>query len=164
MKGGSIMDNITMFPLSAGFLFPNGEYFSTDGRGHQRLAYEILKKNFGMNGSDINDPEFTLQEKYSAILIRYRWGEKLIYLPKTAPPTRGGRLFFKNAVDFYHTKGFQIMNLYKISLEDEFSIIENFIEDQYEQIKLFTICTNFTNIIIKKPDGNYMYNPERTGD
>lgn len=158
------MANMNIFPLSAGFLFPNGEFFSTEGRGHQRLAYRILEEKFGLDTLDIHDPEYMLQEEYSAILIRYRWGEKLVYLPKKAPPTIEGKFYFKKAVKFYISDGFQVLNLYKISLENDFSTIEQFVGEQYEDLKIFSKCVNYTNTVIMKPDGTYMYNPERNGD
>lgn len=158
------MDNINMFPLDAGFLFPNGKYYSTQAKGHERLAYNILEKVYKKNIFEITDPEYILQSEFSAILIRYRRGEQLLYLPKIAPQTQAGREFFRKAIKFYSQEGFQILNLYKITLEDEFSIVRDFIEEKYERIEKSSIPTNYTDTIILTKDNNYMYNPERIGD
>ena len=77
------MDNMNMFPLGAGFLFPNGKYYFTEAKGHERLAYDILKNVYDRNILEITDPEYILQAEFSAILLRYRHGERLLYLPNT---------------------------------------------------------------------------------
>lgn len=158
------MDNMNMFPLSAGFLFPNGNYYSTEAKGHERLAYNILKDVYKRNILEIADPEYILQTEFSAILLRYRHGERLLYLPKIAPPTQEGKELFRKAVKFYFHEGFQILNLYKITLEDEFSIVRDFLGEQYEEIKGISMPTNYTNTIVLARDNTYMYNPERIGD
>lgn len=158
------MEIQTEFPLSAGFLFPNGEYYSTGGKGHENTAYRILREIFGKNILEIDNPEDVLQSEYSAILIRYRWGEKLIYLPKIAPKTPEGCYYFKNAIEFYKSKGFQIINVHHISLENDFSILKEFIGESFEQIKSFSFSINYTRTVIVGRDGRYMYNPEKNGD
>lgn len=158
------MDNMNMFPLGAGFLFPNGKYYFTEAKGHERLAYDILKNVYDRNILEITDPEYILQAEFSAILLRYRHGERLLYLPPIAPQTQQGKELFRKAVKFYSHEGFQILNLYKITLEDEFSIIRDFLGEQYEEIKGISIPTNYTNTIILTKDNTYMYNPERIGD
>lgn len=158
------MEKRNEFPLSAGFLLPNGDYYPNMGRGHENTAYMVLRDVFKMNILNIEDPEDVLQTKYSAILIRYRWGEKLIYLPRIAPKTVGGCIYFKRAIDFYKKEGFQIINIYKINLDKEEFLIKEFIGEEYEQIKIFTVCNNYTQTIIKCTNGKYMYNPERVGD
>lgn len=158
------MEKQNEFPLSAGFLFPNGEYFSTGGKGHENTAYRILRDKFCMNILEIDSPEEILQSKYSALLIRYRWGEKLIYLPKIAPKTQKECYFLKKAIDFYKNQGFQIINIYHISLENDFSCIEEFIGESYEEIKSFSFSINYTQTVIQGKNGKYMYNPERNGD
>lgn len=166
------MNYTDKFPLGAGFLFPNGEYYSTYGGGHEKLAYRILKEKLGNNFElEPCGSETMLQEKYSAILIRYGWGQKFLYLPKVSPPTLEGKAFFRRAVSFYAQEGFQILNLYKISLEDiDFAIVKEFSSEcfLYEDIEIknyfSTQCSNYTNTIICNSIGNYIYNPERIGD
>ncbi len=160
------MESINMipYPISAGFLFPDGTFFDTNGKGHEWLANRILEDKFGVDTLNIQDPEFILQSEYSAILIRYCRGKKLVYLPKIRPQTTEGRYYFKKAVKFYEEEGFQVLNLYKISLENDFSTIESFIGETFEEFLGFTECYNYTNTIIRTSDGTYMYNPERIGD
>lgn len=158
------MEKQNEFPLSAGFLFPNGEYYSTDGKGHENTAYRILRDEFGLNILEITYPEGVLQEQYSALLIRYRYGEKLIYLPKTAPKTYEQCRYLKKAIKFYRSKGFQIINVYHISLDNGFSNIKEFLGETFEEIKSFSFCINYTQTVVTDSKGNYMYNPERIGD
>ena len=158
------MDNMNMFPLAAGFLFPDGTSVPNNGRGHENTAFQMLR-NAGINTLDIDYPEGYIQEVYAAIIIRYRWGEKLIYLPSRRPSTSEGCKYFRKAVKFYEEHGFQIMNLYHISLDiDEFAI-KNFIGEEYEELKMVFIPTeNYTNTVIRDSLGRYVYNPVRIGD
>lgn len=158
------MSDVTKFPLSAGFLFPNGEHYSTKGKGHEWLANRIIEDRLKLDTRDIADPENYLQTKCCAILIRYRWGERLIYLPMKAPPTDEGRFYFQKAVEYYNSQNFHIINIRKISLDNIFSSIEKFIGEEYEDLKIFSKCCNYTNTIIMRTDGKYIYNPERIGD
>ena len=162
------MENKILFPLNSGFLFPNGEFFSTEGRGHERLAYRLLVDKFKVTDPQkLSDAEFVLQDDFSAILIRYRWNEKLLYLPKTAPTTFEGKMLFKKAIKFYAEEGYKILNLYKITLSsDDYYIVKEFFVEDFEFVKkdLILKCENYTNIIIKDKNGNYLYNPERIGD
>ena len=162
------MDNINMFPTKPGFLFPNGEHFSTNGKGHEHLAYSLLRDKFKVtDDKKLSDPEFVLQDEYSAILIRYRWQEKLLYLPKTAPETLDGKLLFEKAIKFYEQEGFKILNLYKISLSTNyFYVVKEFFVEDFEFVRkdLITKSINYTNTIVTDKNGNYMYNPERIGD
>lgn len=166
------MANINMFPTNPGFLFPDGEFYSTDGKGHERLAYRILKERF--NEEDVqklSDAEYFLQADHSAMLIRYRWGEKLIYLPQQAPNTFEGKVYFLKAIKFYKQNGYKILNLYKISLsigyhyDYHFKVKEFFVED-FEFIKkdLIGVKFNYTNTVVVDKSGKYTYNPERIGD
>ena len=109
-------------------------------------------------------PEGIVQEKYAAIVIRYRWGERLIYLPPVRPKTAEGCIYFQKAIKFYKEQGFQIINLNHISLEVAELAIEDFIGVEYEELKIFSICTNYTQTVICDKKGRYMYNPERIGD
>ena len=162
------MYNITMFPKQSGFLLPSGEFFSTEGGGHQNLAYRVLRDYFKVTDDNkLSDPEFVMQDDYSAILIRYRWQERLLYLPKTAPATVDGRHFFEKAIDYYRSEGFKIINLYKISLNTNYfyTVKEFFVEDfEYARKDLMSNCFNYTNTVVQNKNGKYTYNPERIGD
>lgn len=162
------MENINMFPLNPGFLFPNGKHYSTNGRGHEKLAYELLKEKFNVKDQKkLSDSEYVLQDEYSAILIRYRWQEKLLYLPKTAPKSIEGRELFLKAIKFYESEGFKILNLYKISLAcDYYYLVKEFFVEDFEFLRkdLIVGCVNYNTSIIKTKTGGYIYNPERIGD
>lgn len=157
------MENMNMFPLQPGFLLPDGEYIYTHGKGHSKTAEKLLASRFGIEGE--NDPEFIVMDKLHAMLVRYCWGAKLLYLPKTAPPTDGERWFLKKAIKFYQAQGFQVINLYDISLDNPISTVELFtaVED-VEEVIFYNRVLNYTSQIVKDLNGQYMYNPERIGD
>ena len=157
------MENMTMFPMAAGFLFPDGTLIPNVGKGHENTAFRILQEA-GVDVLNVNYPEGEVQQRYAAIIIRYRWGERLIYLPPRRPETHEGCIYFQEAIKFYEEKGFSIVNLHRISLEYDDFVIRDFIGEEFEELKFFSKCTNYTDTVIQGKNGKYMYNPERVGD
>lgn len=165
---GEIINKMDTYPVSAGFLFPNREFYPTNGEGHKKLADRLLKVKFHVKDTNkLHDSEYTLQSDYFALLVRHLNGEKLVYLPKVAPSSFEGRKYFKDAIKFYKENGFKVLNLYKISLSiDDYYFIKNYCIEDFESAQKITgtVIKNYTNTVISTLSGRLVYNPERIGD
>ncbi|MBE5806635.1 MAG: hypothetical protein E7313_08050 [Clostridiales bacterium] len=154
------------FPLEAGFLLPNGEHIKNAmGQGHQMTAYRYLKDKLKLNDI-IADPDLVLQRKCSALVIRYYLGGRYIYLPPVAPDY-SGCLYFKKAISFYRENGFQIQNLYKISLDyNDHLAVMLFHDIEAENLIYFPErkIAYTPTVIYNRVKGCYEYNCERIGD